>query len=59
MSITAKELAKKCKQVQVVEIDTRLKTFLDPIASRYTNIKITYDNALDFDFTNIKKIIWF
>lgn len=55
--ILTKELAKKCKQVQVVEIDTRLKTFLDPIASKYTNIKITYDNALDFDFTNIKKIV--
>ena len=55
--VLTKELAKRCNLVDVVEIDERLKEFLNPIEKANSNIKITYANALDYDFSKYKKIV--
>ena len=55
--IVSKHIAKKCKELYIVEIDTSLKSILDINLKGIKNIHITYANALDISFKNYDKIV--
>lgn len=57
LGVLSKRIAPLCKNLQIVEIDTRLKPYLNAIASNFDNLKIEYTNALKYDFSSFNKII--
>ena len=55
--ILTKKIAPKVKKVYCIELDTRLKTFLDEICNEYKNIEIIYNNVLNTFIPKCTKII--
>lgn len=52
-----KEIAPRVKKIYCIELDTRLKPFLDDICKRYDNIEVIYNNVLDTYIPKCTKII--
>lgn len=50
-------IAKKVKKLYCIELDERLKPFLDQLEKKYKNVKIIYGSALNTDWPKCNKII--
>lgn len=50
-------LAKRAKKVYSIELDRRLKPFLDVLEEKYSNLKIIYGNVLDMELPKCNKIV--
>ena len=55
-NITEK-IAPKVKHLYCIELDTRLKPFLDVICKKYNNVEVIYNNILDTYIPECTKII--
>lgn len=52
-----KKIATRVKKIYCIELDTRLKVFLDEICKKYDNIEVIYNNVLDTYIPKCTKII--
>ena len=52
-----KKIAPLVKKIYCIELDTRLKPFLDELCTKYKNIEVIYDSALNVQIPNCNKII--
>ncbi len=50
-------IASKVKKLYCIELDERLRTFLDPLMLKYDNVEIIYGNALDIMIPCCSKIV--
>lgn len=55
--IVSKRIAPLCNHLDIVEIDTNLKKYLNDLPKVYKNVSIIYQNALNYNFSNYNKII--
>ena len=55
--VITEKIAPKVKKMYCIELDTRLKPFLDNICSRFENIDVIYNSVLNIDLPECNKIL--